>query len=236
MKYQTLFFDLDDTLWAFSQNTCETFEEMYHKYGYDRYFESFPHFYDLYEAHNYYLWQDYGAGIISKEALNHQRFLYPLLEVGAGNSEAHAEELARDFADDFFAVITTKSGLMPYAREVLEYLAPRYHLYILSNGFKELQRRKMQSAGIEHYFKKIILSDDVGYLKPHPEIFRQALAIADTDAEAALMIGDNWENDIAGAYNAGIDQVFYNHTLRTGMRQFQSTYLITDLRELMQIL
>ena len=47
---------------------------------------------------------------------------------------------------------------MPYAKkEVLEYLAPKYNLYILSNGFRELQSRKMRSAGVDGYFKKVIL-------------------------------------------------------------------------------
>ena len=55
---------------------------------------------------------------------------------------------------------TTKSVLMPHAKEVLEYLAPKYNLYILSNGFRELQSRKMRSAGVDGYFRKVILSED----------------------------------------------------------------------------
>ncbi len=37
MKYKNLFFDLDDTIWAFSQNARDTFEEVYQKYSYERY-------------------------------------------------------------------------------------------------------------------------------------------------------------------------------------------------------
>ena len=36
-QYKNLFFDLDDTLWAFSLNARDTFEEMYHKYDYGRF-------------------------------------------------------------------------------------------------------------------------------------------------------------------------------------------------------
>ena len=49
MLYKNLFFDLDDTLWAFSLNARDTYEEMYWKYGYDRYFDSFEHYYLLYQ-------------------------------------------------------------------------------------------------------------------------------------------------------------------------------------------
>ena len=150
MQYKNLFFDLDDTLWAFSFNARDTFEEMYRKYEYDRYFRSFEHFYELYEKRNIELWAEYADGKVTKEELNRQRFLYPLEAVGEGDAA-----LAKAFSDDFFAVIPTKSRLMPHAQEVLEYLAPKYNLYILSNGFQELQCHKMRSAGIDHYFKKV---------------------------------------------------------------------------------
>ena len=171
MQYKNIFFDLDDTLWAFSFNARDTFEEMYRKYEYDRYFRSFEHFYELYERRNIELWAEYADGKVTKEELNRQRFLYPLEAVGEGDTA-----LAKAFSDDFFAVIPTKSRLMPHAQEVLEYLAPKYNLYILSNGFQELQCHKMRSAGIDHYFKKVVLSDDIGVLKPWPEIFHFAMS------------------------------------------------------------
>lgn len=77
MKYKNLFFDLDDTLWAFSANARDTFEEMYYKYKLDAFFDSFEHFYSLYQRRNIELWMEYGNGQITKEELNRQRFLYP---------------------------------------------------------------------------------------------------------------------------------------------------------------
>lgn len=230
MHYKNLFFDLDDTLWAFSYNARETFEEMYRKYRYDRYFQSFRHFYDLYEQRNLELWAEYADGKVTKDELNRQRFLYPLEAVGAGDAA-----LAKAFSDDFFAVIPTKSRLMPHAREVLEYLAPKYNLYILSNGFQELQCHKMRSAGIDGYFKKVVLSDDIGVLKPWPEIFHFALSATQSQLRESLMIGDSWQNDIAGARGVGMHQVFYNVSGRTEF-PFQPTYQITDLKELLQLL
>ena len=137
MKYKNLFFDLDDTIWAFSRNARDTFEEVYQKYSFDRYFDSFDHYYTLYQRRNTELWLEYGEGKVTKEELNCQRFFYPLQAVGVED-----EALAERFSEDFFAIIPTKSGLMPHAKEVLEYLAPQYNLYILSNGFRELQSRK----------------------------------------------------------------------------------------------
>lgn len=230
MHYKNLFFDLDDTLWAFSHNARDTFEEMYRKYHYDLYFRSFQHFYDLYEQRNAELWAEYADGKVTKDELNRQRFLHPLEAVGAADAA-----LAKAFSDEFFAVIPTKSRLMPHAREVLEYLAPKYNLYILSNGFQELQCHKMRSAGIDGYFKKIVLSDDIGVLKPWPEIFHFALSATQSQLGESLMIGDSWQNDIAGARGVGMHQVFYNLSGRTEF-PFRPTYQISDLKELLQLL
>lgn len=123
-----------------------------------------------------------------KDELNRQRFLYPLEQVGWGDAE-----LAKRFSDDFFSVIPTKAKLMPHAREVLDYLSERYNLYILSNGFQELQCHKMRSAGIDGYFRKVVLSDDIGVLKPHAPIFHFALSATQSYLEDSLMVGDNWE-------------------------------------------
>ena len=174
--------------------------------------------------------QEYGEGKITKDELNRQRFSYPLQAVGVED-----ETLAEKFSEDFFAIIPTKSGLMPYAKEVLEYLAPKYNLYILSNGFRELQSRKMRSAGVDIYFKKVILSEDLGVLKPWPEIFNFALSATQSELRESLMIGDSWEADITGAHGIGMHQAFYNVTGRTSF-PFQPTYHIYSLKDLIDLL
>ena len=217
-------------MWAFSANARDTFEEMYHKYGYERFFPSFDYFYQLYQKRNVELWEEYGRGEVTKEELNRRRFLYPLEQVGEGDAS-----LAQRFSDDFFSVIPTKRKLMPHAREVLDNLSGRYNLYILSNGFQKLQCRKMRSAGIDGYFRKVVLSDDIGVLKPHAPIFHFALSATQSQLEESLMIGDNWENDVAGARAVGMHQVFFDVEGRHDL-PFVPTYHITDLRELLSFL
>ncbi len=230
MAYKNLFFDLDDTLWAFSENARDSFEEMYFKYGYDAWFDSFSHFYALYEQRNVELWKEYGKGRIEKEELNRQRFLYPLEAVGVGDAV-----LAQTFSDDYFSVVPTKAKLMPHAVEVLENLAPRYNLYIISNGFRELQYTKMCASGIDKYFKKIILSEDIGVMKPYPEVFHFALSATQSELRESLMIGDSWEADIVGANGIGMHQVYYNPKERMDL-PFRPTYQVTDLQELITFL
>lgn len=231
MKYKSIFIDLDDTLWAFTENARDTFEEMYHQYRFERYFQSFDHFMELYVPKNLELWDLYGRHEISKDELNARRFSYPLLQVGVDDPA-----LVKAYSDGFFAAIPYKRKLMPHAMEALEYLSGKYRLYILSNGFRELQEQKMRSAGILHYFRKIVLSEDIGAHKPFPAIFNFAMSATQSEFRTSLMIGDNWKNDVAGARDVGMGQGYYCPDAEPSVLDFQPTFLLRDWKEIGEVL
>lgn len=229
-RYKNIFIDLDDTIYDFAAASRESFEEAYNLLGYERYFNSFNHFMSLYEPHNLELWGLYGEGKITKAELNSDRYSYPLRMVGIEN-----QELADTFCREVLGRIPTKNKVIPGAVELLEYLYPKYNLYILSNGFKELQEHKMQTAGLRKYFKKIVLSDDIGINKPNPELFIHALQVANSTTEESIMIGDMFDTDITGAAGVGMDQIFYN---RKGLEllPFEPTYTVRNLLQIKEIL
>lgn len=231
MEYRSIFIDLDDTLWAFTENARDTFEEMYHRYRFERYFQSFDHFMELYVPKNLELWDLYGRHEISKDELNARRFSYPLLQVGVDDPA-----LVKAYSDGFFAAIPYKRKLMPHAMEALEYLSGKYRLYILSNGFRELQEQKMRSAGILHYFRKIVLSEDIGAHKPFPAIFNFAMSATQSEFRTSLMIGDNWKNDVAGAREVGMGQGYYCPDAEPSVLEFQPTFLLRDWKEIKKVL
>lgn len=233
-RYTTLFIDLDNTLYDFSGNSREAYGIVYKLLEYDRWFDSFEHYYTIYEEYNLQLWALYAEGKITKERLNAERYAHPLRVIGVPDADA----IGARFWSEAMQRLPLGQRLMPYAREVLEYLRPRYRLYILSNGFTELQARKMQSAGIAHYFDGVLLSEDIGVNKPNPAIFKHALRVAGVNATEALMIGDNFEVDIEGAQRVGIDQVYYDvaHLALSEKRHSPPTYTIDSLLELKDIL
>lgn len=57
-------------------------------------------------------------------------------------------------------------------------------------------------------FQKVILSEDLGVLKPWPAIFNFALSATQSELRESLMIGDSWEADITGAHGVGMHQAF----------------------------
>lgn len=231
MTYKSIFIDLDDTLWAFTENARDTFEEMYHKYRFERYFQSFEHFMALYTPRNLELWELYGRHEISKEELNLRRFSYPLLQVGVDDPA-----LVKAYSDNFFAEIPYRQKLKPHALEALDYLSGKYRLYILSNGFRELQEQKMRSAGILHYFRKIVLSEDIGVHKPFPAIFNFAMSATQSEFRTSLMIGDSWKNDIAGAREVGMGQGYYCPDAEPVDLEFRPTFVLRDWGKIGEVL
>ena len=228
--YKVLFFDLDDTLWDTRSNGRESMEEVFYEYKFDRFFPSFNAFYDIYFPHNCMLWQQYREGKITKDELIIQRLYYPLRD--------HIEydrEFLLTLNEVFLDRTTTKKKLLPDAMEILEYLSPMYEMYIISNGFEEVQSRKMDHSGLTPFFRDMILSDHIGENKPHPAIFEYALKKADYASDDVLMIGDSWDADMIGARNAGIDQCWYDLGIEKSAG-FQPTFRITSLNELRKIL
>lgn len=230
-EYRCLFIDLDNTLFDFKKASREAFRETYELLEYERFFDSFDTYMHIYEPRNRELWSLYDAGKIDKSQLNRLRFNYPLEVVG------HKDEyLGVQFATEALKRIPYKNMPMQGALEVVEYLYAKYDLYILSNGFRELQSKKMATIGIAKYFKKIILSEDIGVNKPDKKLFDYALKITGADKNESLMIGDAFETDIVGAVNAGIDQMFLNTTEDCGTLPFRPTYEVKNLFQIKNIL
>ncbi|MCL1941976.1 MAG: YjjG family noncanonical pyrimidine nucleotidase [Candidatus Azobacteroides sp.] len=229
-KYKNIFFDFDDTLWDIHTNGKEALSETFEQYRLDEKFSSFEEFYGIYMPKNHELWEKYRSGMIRKKELVLQRFLYPLQQGGI-NDEAYALKMS----DDFLEATSYKTKLIPYAKEILEYLYPRYRMFILSNGFSEVQYKKLRNSGLDRYFEKVILSENAEANKPSPEIFDYALKNTNSRRKESVMIGDSWDADIVGAKNSRIDQIFLDHEGKTDM-DFQPTYLIKSLKELKEIL
>lgn len=230
MKYTDILLDLDDTLIDTAENTRITVGEIYKDYNFGNYFPSFDDFYTIYYANVSRLWQLYSHGKISKKTLQRERF------IGALNTvEEITEEQALAINDDFITRIMEKGVLIEGAKELLDYLSPKYKIHILSNGFTEMQYKKMDSAGLSSYFDKVILSDVVGVNKPHPDIFAYALNEVGRSKDEVIMIGDNVVNDIQGAYDYGIDQIWFNpEGISSG--DIKPTYIVRSLDEIKTIL
>ena len=204
--YKVVLFDLDHTLWDFTRNSFETLTELYAQHDLDKLNGlSFDQFYNAFNDVNTKLWDQYDRGLLDRDVIRYQRFNMVLDAVNIQHNE-----IAANLSRDYLKLSPTKSNLVSGAREVLDYLVLRYPLYIVTNGFTELQYTKVKSGSIEDYFKKIVTSEMVGHKKPAKEIFDYTLQLGGFDNHEAIMVGDNLLTDISGAANAGIDAVHFN--------------------------
>jgi len=113
------------------------------------------------------------------------------------------------------------------AIEVLEYLEKKYKLHIITNGFAEVQQKKIKNSNIAGFFKTITNSEMAGVKKPNPTIFEHALNLAQAKKENSVMIGDCLDADVQGALNAGLDAIFFNDKkIKVGQEIKQITHLL----------
>lgn len=201
-----IFFDLDHTLWDFDKNAEETLQELFSIYSFQRLgFSSVDVFIETYTRNNHKLWAQYHLGEINKEQLRKARFANTFIELGID-----PELFPASFEEDYIQLSPLKTHLFPHAVEVLEYLQEKYTLHLISNGFKEGTQAKIANTDIQKYFSHIVISEDVGLHKPHPDIFHYALKGANAKKESSIMIGDSLEADVRGAQNFGMDAIFFN--------------------------
>ncbi|WP_430412008.1 YjjG family noncanonical pyrimidine nucleotidase [Kordia sp.] len=207
-----IFFDLDHTLWDFEKNSALTFKKILAENNIP---VDMDRFLDIYVPINLEYWRLFREEKISKSELRYQRLskTFTQLEV------AISDEMINHLSEQYIEHLSMFNHLFEYTEELLENLQDNYKLHIITNGFRDVQRRKIKASGIYDYFKHIIDSESVDVKKPNPKIFNHALELANVAPENALMIGDSFEADIKGALALNMQVIHvdfdkkYDHTL-----------------------
>ncbi len=231
--HRNIFIDLDDTIWDFTANSHVSLEIMYRDLDIARIYPDYDAFSSAYYAKNSELWALYHHGKIEKDFLIIERYAHLLRTIGYNDID---NRLAQRMNEYYLDTLAQQTQLVPYAIELLDYLTRRgYNLYILSNGFIEVQHKKLQSAGIEDYFERMVLSDEIGINKPDRRLFDYALEVTHSQATDTLMIGDNYDADILGAMQAGWGQIYFDRNHR-GITAQEPQHTVHSLKEVMDIL
>ncbi len=225
-KYTWLLFDADDTLFDFGQAEAGalrlTFEHLGVRFD--------PAYLPMYQRINRQIWQDFERGKISAEALRIKRFQLLFEAIGVSVD-------AERFSAAYLPNLATQSELTEGALEVVQTLHGKYRLAIITNGLRDVQRPRLARSAIRDYIADMVISEEVGAVKPEKAIFDAAFQrMGQPDKDEVLLIGDSLTSDIAGGSAYGIDTCWFNPDGKARHDGLVITFEIRYLTELLGIL
>ncbi|WP_366184934.1 YjjG family noncanonical pyrimidine nucleotidase [Flavobacterium ovatum] len=215
-----VFFDLDHTLWDFDKNSTLAFERIFEQ---SHPLVEIDSFIKEYIPINQSCWKLFQYNKITHEELRYNRLKHSF---DALNYSITDQEIDR-ISDQYIEILPDHNHLFEGAFEILDYLKSKYKLHIITNGFAEVQYKKMNNAQLTSYFTTITNSEMAGVKKPNPVIFEYALNLAKAKKETSIMIGDSLDADVQGALDIGLDAIYFNGTISdNGLNIKQITHLL----------
>ena len=228
--FKTIFLDLDDTILDFGAAERVAVSKTFREIG----LEPTDALVRRYSEINQQQWECFERGEITRDTVLVRRFEVLFRELGL-NEDAVAASAAVE--DSYRGHLAEGHYFVEGAEDILAYLAPKYDLYLASNGVAETQYARLASAGIAPYFREIFISETTGHHKPERAYFEYCFAhIPNFDPSAALMIGDSLTSDIRGGKNAGIATCWFNLRHKENRTDIRPDYEIHALSELKTLL
>ena len=223
---KTIFLDLDDTLLDFHKAEAAALAKALTALD----VPPTPAVIARYSAINAQQWRLLEEGKFTRDEILTRRFDILFGELGVNCSSALARQTYEHFLGQGHYFI-------PGAEELLEALAPRYDLYLASNGTAAVQAGRIASAGIAPYFREIFISEQMGLHKPQKEFFDACFAaIPGFHREEALIIGDSLTSDIRGGNNAGIRTCWFNPQGKPQLEDVRVDYEVSALSQIPPLL
>lgn len=227
MKYKTILFDADGTLYDFDKAAVEALKSSFEKYNLDWTTKTFS----IYEDVNKKIWNDFENGLITTKEIKEERFqrFFNIIEV------AYIDSL--QFSKDYLKFLSQNNYLLEGAKDIVQWSSEKFELAIVTNGLASVQNPRFKNSELRKYFNHIIISEEIGFAKPKKEIFDYTFNLFNNPSkESVIIIGDNLTSDIKGGENYGIDTCWFNPANTISNSGINPTYEILNLNELKNIL
>jgi len=221
------FFDLDDTLVDHGAAEEGAHRETHAAHGALFGGIAFSDWLAAYRRNNLRLWHEYGKGAIDRPTLTARRFALPLADLGL--DAANGVAVGASYWDAY----SRNWRLIEGAEDALEHASQGGVVGILSNGFREAQLAKIARFGLDRWARHVILSEDVGAMKPSRVIFDAAAKAAGGGERRRLYVGDSFATDVVGAKAAGWFPILFD---RHGKGAPEPVVFVTRLADLKPLL
>ncbi|RMH65443.1 MAG: noncanonical pyrimidine nucleotidase, YjjG family [Calditrichaeota bacterium] len=221
-RYDWLIFDADNTLYDFDAAERQAFDDLLRALGRP----ADASVYDRYQIINQQVWLLFEAGRLNADQVKVVRFSRLFGELGIRADAAEAAHRYLDFLGQY-------NMLLDQAADVIPKLAETHKLLLLTNGLSRVQRARFTDSVLSPYFEDIIISEEVGAVKPQKAIFEAAFKrMGHPPRERVVMIGDKLSSDIKGGQDFGLDTIWYNPRLLPAPADLCPTFTIKQLREI----
>jgi HAD superfamily hydrolase (TIGR01549 family) len=201
---RAVLFDLDDTLFDHAGCARCALEAVYRGSGVGG--MAFDDFSRLHSGLLEQLHLDVLAGRRTIDEAREERFRRLLEGAGVACEADVARETAARYREHYVAGRRAIAG----AAALLAAVRARASVAIVTNNVRDEQVEKLRACGLDAHVDLLLASEEAGVSKPDPRIFRLALDRLACDPGDAVMVGDSWAADIAGARAAGIAPVWFN--------------------------
>lgn len=223
MKYKAILLDADDTIFDFQAGNHCAVEQLMDEIGYHS-----PNRFDEYQAINHACWEALERGEMTQEELKIIRFERFL-------SKYHIDRDPAEIAARFVEILGRQHMLIPNAETAVRAISEKLPVVILTNGITKIQKSRISLSPIRDLISGMVISQEVGFSKPRPEIFHHALNMLNIAPEEALVIGDSITSDIIGANNADIDSCWYNPKGKPLPDGVHAEYIVSDIRDIVEV-
>jgi 2-haloacid dehalogenase len=224
LKYIWLLFDADDTLFDFPRAEANALKRTLEQAGLP--FQ--PEFFSLYACFSQQVWQEFERGEVTSLELRVKRFRLFF-------DETHLNGDPQTVSPLYLRNLALGTDLLSGAEKVIGELKNRYHLALVTNGLKDVQRPRLAGSALHDSFEKVFISEEIGAAKPSHEYFEAVFReIGQPPKESVLLIGDSLTSDMRGGVEYGIHTCWYNPTDKT--TELPVTYQISQLQELIELL
>ena len=228
-KYTTILFDADDTLLDYKKAERNALIKVLEWCG----ITATKEIADRYSQINSGLWREFENGKITKEDIRKERFVRLFAEFGFTDTPA-----IKQINDEYLKFLGEGSSLIDGAFELCGKLKEEgYDLYIITNGFAPIQKKRLRESGIADFFTDVIVSETVGSQKPFTDFFDKVFEVLhEKDKSKILVVGDSLGSDIQGANNAGLPCVWFNPEHSINDRNLRINFEAETLAEIYDFL
>ncbi len=226
MKYKAILFDADGVLFDYRKAESFAFLKTFDFFKIKKNLDSI---HKKYKTINIKIWREFEEKKITSTDLRVERFsrLFKVADLQLDPAEV---------SKTYLTFLSQCSFLNDGAKEIVEYFSEKCELAIITNGLADVQRSRIGNSKLVSFFKMLFISEEIGYPKPHKEIFEFALQkLENKNKNDILLVGDNLISDIKGGNDFGIDTCWFNQNIWNNKLDIHPTYEINNLLELKKI-